>query len=789
MARIERKLAIRMAALAVFASALLGMGQGDFSRPLLILAAAVASVYFTDFKKLFWLNRTVANVAAVGAVALSLLDFAQFDRHQQLLAISNLLIYLQVVVLFQQKSVRIYWQLLMLGLLQVVVAAALNFSVLFGALLVVYLFLGLTTLSLFFVYREALRYLPEPAEDAKSASAAPPWTGTLGGAPEARVSTRGRGQMAALARRMGLLGISLRMGALTLLVTVLVFLCVPRFGDSAWRGAALQAGRTVGFSQEVELGALGAVAANPDLVMRLQLIDEQTGEPFQLRGEPLLRGAVATIYQDQQWRRAAPRYREEYEPLSPPPRGRPLVRQKITLEPLDEPVVFAIQPAYASGDHAVVRRAPDRSQLVRPDELQGSQISFELATTGVVNGAQRSFVPRAEPPGFRELARLKQTPKPKTPGGPDPLAGLREIARQQVERVGVPPDDHYLIAHTLQSFLRVGGKFRYSLEGQVRDPRLDAVEDFVCKHRVGHCEYFASALVLMLRSRGVPARLVLGFKGGEYNRIGEFYQIRQLHAHAWVEAYLAPDKMRGRRLASGGAPHGGWLLLDPTPGSEESLSSAASVLATAGQLFDYVEMLWVANVVGMTAEQQKRSIYQPLENSALGLLRKLSGPAGRAGSWKTMLIELGRTVWNWFRGNWFSWRGGLAAMAICLVLAALYRWVAVPALALLRRLTPARRGTAAPRVEFYRRLEALLARHGYRRLPGQTPREFATVTGGQLAESAALRAAAPLPRRLVEAFYRVRFGHRPLTSAETAEIGRTLDELEARLAGRAGDKR
>jgi hypothetical protein len=89
-------------------------------------------------------------------------------------------------------------------------------------------------------------------------------------------------------------------------------------------------------------------------------------------------------------------------------------------------------------------------------------------------------------------------------------------------------------------------------------------------------------------------------------------------------------------------------------------------LASAGELFEYVEMLWVANVVGMTAEQQKRSIYKPLGNSAMSLLHKLRGPAGRAGSWKAMLIELGRTAWNWFRGNWFRWKGGLAAMAICL---------------------------------------------------------------------------------------------------------------------------
>src|SRR5262249_56352097 len=108
-------------------------------------------------------------------------------------------------------------------------------------------------------------------------------------------------------------------------------------------------------------------------------------------------------------------------------------------------------------------------------------------------------------------------------------------------------------ALTLESYLRDSGKYAYTLNMAVTDSRVDPVEDFLFNRQRGHCEYFASALALMLRAIDVPSRLVTGFKGAD--RLGSTgpYEVQQRHAHAWVEAYL----------------DGKWVVLDPTPAARD----------------------------------------------------------------------------------------------------------------------------------------------------------------------------------------------------------------------------
>ncbi len=92
--------------------------------------------------------------------------------------------------------------------------------------------------------------------------------------------------------------------------------------------------------------------------------------------------------------------------------------------------------------------------------------------------------------------------------------------------------------------------FRYSLQVR-RQPRTDPVLDFLDR-RTGHCEYFASAMALLARSRGIPTRLAAGYRVTEYNHLGDYYSVRERNAHAWVEAWI-----EGR----------GWTTWDPTPAS------------------------------------------------------------------------------------------------------------------------------------------------------------------------------------------------------------------------------
>ena len=94
--------------------------------------------------------------------------------------------------------------------------------------------------------------------------------------------------------------------------------------------------------------------------------------------------------------------------------------------------------------------------------------------------------------------------------------------------------------------------FQYKLGIKLTHPEMDPVKEFLVYRKSAHCEYYASAMVLMLRSLGIPARYKVGYIVHEYNRTGGYFIVRDKDAHAWVQAYI-PDK--------------GWVDFDPTPPS------------------------------------------------------------------------------------------------------------------------------------------------------------------------------------------------------------------------------
>jgi len=155
--------------------------------------------------------------------------------------------------------------------------------------------------------------------------------------------------------------------------------------------------------------------------------------------------------------------------------------------------------------------------------------------------------------------------------------------------------------------------FTYSLEGQNRDPALDPIEDFVTNHRAGHCEYFATALTLMLRSQHIPARMVVGYRTDEWNEIGQCYQVRQLHAHTWVECYLRPSQIP-RELLHGDdfwhwSDYGGWMQLDPTPESE--VKSQSSWFSPIGKTLQWFDSAWSYYVVELNYERSAARFFSP----------------------------------------------------------------------------------------------------------------------------------------------------------------------------------
>lgn len=811
MRHIERLLSTNMAILAVIGATMLGLGQQDVKLVLLVIIGALASVTYTDRRKVFSLNHHLANIAALCAVGLALFDYSASDRNQQLLAIANLLVYLQVVVFFQEKNARIYGQLAMLSLLQVVVAAALNYSILFGFLMLGYMAVGLPTLSLFFFYREMAKFVPVPENSAKT-SAEPQEIGTGQNTfvvqPEAAPKKRRwplAGQVATFVGtdfkqneeafgRKGLFSFGTRVVAFTVLMTLFIFIFAPRFGRTPWQTESMEATRMVGYSEEVTLGELGGAIENPETVMRVTFVDQETQKPIHLSGSPLFRGTVVANYdlKSKRWSR----YREGY---GSDPRllhkviwnTRNLVRQDITLEPLSEPAAFAICPV-ASDDpeRCIIRYDENTKQLYREERDRNQQVKFNLWTTGIRDNQQVRILPAGGGLSESEQNALRRIPRGDQ--GRDPFVGLKQAADNAVAEANVPENDLLGEAKALEAYMLTTGGFKYSIESQIRPKsKVDPIEDFVTRSRVGHCEYFASALALMLRHRGIPCRVVIGFKGGDWNSLGKYYQVRQLHAHAWVEAYFKLSQLESHDIHLGQNNFAAWVTLDSTADiSADTQQANEGLWAKTRSLADYIQMQWITYVVGLTREQQQEHIYKPLADAYEGVVENLS-PAEMEATKRNSFVQLYELLTKIAGENWFSWRGLLVTSGILLILTGLFfilSYVGRKIWNYARRRfqlgTKGKLASETPEVAFYRQLETLLGRYGYTRLPEQTQREFATTAGTGLASKENTQTVSPVPREVADAFYAVRFGGRTLDTQQLQAVEQSLEELKNHLTAK-----
>ena len=525
----------------------MGMGQRNILIPLATFVAAVVSVWITDFKGWVGLNKKVADWAAVGAFLVCLPGALRLERLGIISAVAAFLALVQIIHLFRHKDVTAYWHLVRFSMLQVIVAGLLAQDVLFGAMLILYLFTAIGAMSLLFLHSEWGRHHRRMSFEPAANAAASRWP-LAGQQATFAGSSTGR---APLGREF--FGRLTKIGLATLLISVVVFIAVPRLGRGAWRGVGGIARSTVGFTDKVRLGELGKVIQNPEEVLRVSFRHGNTHAPYAVDGDVFLRGAVLVDYHRGEWRPppgAADGTPSDFRFQSQDVREAP-VRQRITIEPLDRDELFCVWPFdFCERDHRL-EYFPSTQRLVRTSELRGERISFELGTTAFVRGEQVALTPAEETVDPEPLLQMPFY------RGKSTVPGLTDLARRWLEPTGIAESDHFNRASVLERQLRDSGRFSYSLEGQPRERSIDPIEDFITKHPRGHCEYFATALCLMLRSQGIPARVVVGYRTGEYSSIGGYFQVRQLHAHTWVEAYIAPAKLPVDRI--GDRPSWAWL--------------------------------------------------------------------------------------------------------------------------------------------------------------------------------------------------------------------------------------
>ena len=844
--KVQRTLQISVAALIAIGCWLFLLGHPGRMLPMLAVLAAAVSLLVTDMGRWVRLPRLLGNLLALAAAVYSLSSFFDSNNYGQLLAIADLLVWLQILLLFQEKNDRVYGELMVLSLLLVVVAAALEQRLAFGLLLGPYVAVGITAMCALFVYRETARFASDRPTVPRRALAFASGTGSgarwinwlfrgaaingsrvvastplaggpdssrgrapspCGGPPEVSFARRREWLTAPLAGRVlwqQVLGLWLA----SVVFALAVFYATPRPSDSPWFGAGGRRAR-VGFSPQVSFTQFRRVAQTNEPVMRVTFVDVETGEPYTVFGEPYFRGGVLTEYRSEQktWRASGDRRNQSGRPLVYAA-SESVVRQKVVLRTRGQALLFAVFPAYANEQTPPLSYETLSGRLwpvVAEESDSALPYQYELDTTAFRDGIQSSAVPLDDAlDGSREGRLSESVLGELTKYESEEFANLRRIAAEVIADSGVDRDDPVAVARALEVHFHNRDLYKYSLDLGIvsRKNDLDPIEDFVANHRTGHCEYFASALVLMLRSQGIPARLVNGYLGGDYNTVGHYWQVRQRDAHAWVEAYIEPD--RAADLLGDAAPPGiaAWLRLDPTPSeaAREAREDENSLWTRAGHALDYAELLWNDYVMGLNSNRQQSEIYSPLAD---GAARAVAGIFD-AEAWNERVAR----VAQWFGidpasarlASWWNWRV-LALVAVsCLALIGLWRFA--------RRKRSGKRSDRATRrgqrrshashVDYYRRLTALLARNGMRRATGQTPREFAHEVAARIAKASHLvladAAAAKrstdehdiaerIPVDIVEVYYGERYGGRPAAARDREAIEAALDRLQRALEG------
>jgi transglutaminase-like putative cysteine protease len=743
------------------AALLLGGSNFRYARffPAAMAAAGVLAYLGVDRRPGRGLGPGAANLLGVASLMLVYLEY-RIDRNQLVLACGHWLYYLTLVKMFRPKEPTDDWYLILLGLMQVLVGCFLSQGDRVGLLLVAWAILALWVLSLFYLHREAIR-----------SGVAGPGPGALpagvGGerAPEPYPGLFGLPFYIATARAAGM----------TLLLGVFIFLIMPRSDARTQppRGAVSPRSLT-GFSEEVRLGQMGEILENNAVVFTAELLVD--GDRIEPQDELLWRGVTLTRYRDGRWRRD----RSDIQSASPPAFRKgdgPLIEQRIRMEETSERVLFALRPIIEiegptdliemnATDGTLVREADRRSRRIFGGRRNNGPLSYSVFSESDPRGG----IPIQ--PGENDIVASSYDGNGLLDLPDELVAPLGEIADRVV--AGIPADDLVARARALEAYLRDSGEFHYSLQMTRADAALDPNLDFLTNTRTGHCEYFASALALLLRSQGIPSRVVNGFKGGDWNDLAQMLTVRQRHAHSWVEAYVGFTPDRARKPV--------WLPLDAAPAAEqaEQVAQVGGLPTSLRQVVDFVRYLWVFYVAGFNADRQEQLLYEPIRalvKEAREGFRIMREALLNALRWLTDFPSPTAI---------FSVKGFVVSCLVMLLTLVCYS-VFRRLLGLLGRRLGGRFDAAdAPSgaLAAYVRLVRVLEQYGIQRPATETPREFArrasVLLGDRILDGEG-RPLTDVPGRVVEAFYRVRYGALPLAAEVVAELDEQIDALEAGL--------
>jgi len=637
-----------------------------------------------------WLNIFMAGITAVTIRS-------ALDGNPATISLAYFTALAQGLQLLDARPRKSEFVLVALALFQVILASNLTDSILFPPLVLIFLATVTWTLLVHTLSMEAAQ-----AGDSSGVSAA----------------------MAPDLRRM-----TIAATAACLVLAVVLFVLFPRLDTNLFRGGPGTGLAISGFTDHVELGTVGKIRLDHSLVLRVEGLDGELPRPE----NAYWRGLAFDEFDGRNWSISRTERMAARRAISG------VGRFGIDLRPRDSSSMIA---------QRIIREPVEAGVLFVPGSIQRIEGSFQRLERDRKGGLYL--------PG-RENDRIRYTVWA-SPSRPDPVTLRRDHARPPMEPSprGERPANRYLQlsdldprvvalaervvsgaesdfdrAWSIQQSLRQNGRYTDS-PPPLGDDMNSPIEAFLLGELEGHCEYFASAMVTLARSQGLPTRLVNGFAGGVANTLGGFVEVTQADAHAWVEVHFE---------------RAGWVRFDPTPPDLRLRANLdLSLFAQLGQLGSAVELWWFQRVVDFDSVDQigvLRGLWLSWTRNREPDASPQTDPSRpKDGSWADLLAD--RDSISFFVG-------------VPLLLAV--------GIALWRRKRSPLESALPP---FYRKALGLLARRGLVRPGSTSARDFARGVAEQLpAEGSSAF------DEITDHYLAVRFGER-----EPSDLGTQLSVLK-----------
>ena len=445
------------------------------------------------------------------------------------------------------------------------------------------------------------------------------------------------------------LGITGRMFLQSVPLAILLFLLFPRLPGQFWAVVPARSAATTGLSDEMSPGDVSDLSVSGELAFRAKF----TGV-LPPAHDRYWRGPVMHDFDGRTWRQR----RSGFIPQEVTPVGGKY-RYEVMLEPHQRRWIFALDVPTSWPDRRVNRAADLQLWSDAPISTLSS-FRLESATSYAVIGPLPKAMLDAD-------LRLPSDRNPRS------IA----LARQMRERAG---SDEAFVRAVLDKFR--SEQYFYTLE----PPRLElnSVDDFLFNTRRGFCEHFASAFTMLARAAGIPARVVTGYQGGEYNPINGYLLVRQSEAHAWSEVWL-----EGR----------GWVRVDPTAAvAPERIERGLEAALTEG------------------GEELPGSFLR--HNPWLSRVRLAWDAANTF--WNNQVVAFGESQQHWLLERMNLGDGDWQALGIGLVLG-LVAFFGLMSVYLAWRFRPRARD---PLAQIYEQLCRKLARHGLPRAAHEGPSDY-----------------------------------------------------------------